>query len=285
MGHATERDLSRRERLARILERDGPACVWCRRAIGTGLVRATTEHLVPKVKGGPSWIENEVAACARCNRQRGHRTPAEWVDECERRGWLPDREVLVRTLRALAAAIDDRGGQRRGPALPRRAAAPARPDLGSNAVGTDDDIATVRRFWASLYARDWTVIRSFFDEGSIYFDVPVGPGAAGVGPDGIEARLRLGLEGLAGYDHEEGPIVGGDGVVMTEHKETWRWASGETVTLPFVSVQRVRGGVIELWKDYWDQQTLMAAAPAAWHERLATADLSWVRDVTGQPGV
>ena len=41
-------------------------------------------------------------------------------------------------------------------------------------------------------------------------------------------------------------------------------------------------GVIMLWKDYWDFQTLMAAAPAAWHERLDTADLSWVVDVTGR---
>ncbi len=32
---------------------------------------------------------------------------------------------------------------------------------------------------------------------------------------------------------------------------------------------------------YWDFQTLMAAAPAAWHQRLDTADLSWVYDATG----
>jgi hypothetical protein len=43
----------------------------------------------------------------------------------------------------------------------------------------------------------------------------------------------------------------------------------------------VRQGKIVLWKDYWDQQTLMAAAPLWWHERLATADLSWVFDATG----
>jgi hypothetical protein len=52
------------------------------------------------------------------------------------------------------------------------------------------------------------------------------------------------------------------------------------VTLPFVSVQRVVDGKIVLWKDYWDYQTLMNAAPAAWHERLATADLSWIYDAT-----
>ncbi len=76
----------------------------------------------------------------------------------------------------------------------------------------------------------------------------------------------------------EGP----DGVVVTEHIEVWTWETGETVALPFVSVQHVADGVITLWKDYWDLQTLMAAAPAAWHERLDTADLSWVVDVTGR---
>jgi hypothetical protein len=62
----------------------------------------------------------------------------------------------------------------------------------------------------------------------------------------------------------------------------WTWASGETVALPFVSVQRIVDGQIVLWKDYWDLQTLMDAAPASWHERLDSADLSWVVDVTGR---
>jgi 5-methylcytosine-specific restriction endonuclease McrA len=99
--------------MALVLERDGAHCVWCRRPLEVGLVDATTEHLVPRIKGGPSWIENELAACKRCNNERGHRTPGEWFDECDRRGWDPDRETVVRALRALEAAIAERGGQRR----------------------------------------------------------------------------------------------------------------------------------------------------------------------------
>jgi 5-methylcytosine-specific restriction endonuclease McrA len=105
--------LDRRERLRIILERDGAGCVWCGRPLEEGLVAATTEHLVPRLKGGPSWIENELAACRRCNVERGHRTPGEWFDECDRRGWNPNREAIVRALRALESAISDRGGQRR----------------------------------------------------------------------------------------------------------------------------------------------------------------------------
>jgi hypothetical protein len=105
--------LPRRARLARILERDGAQCVWCRREIESGLVAATTEHVVPRIKGGPSWIENEVAACRRCNGQRGHRTPADWIEECEGVGWDPDVTTIVAALERLEAAIDRRGGQRR----------------------------------------------------------------------------------------------------------------------------------------------------------------------------
>ena len=107
------RQLSRRERMDRILVRDGPCCVWCGRAVEVGLVGVTTEHVVPRLKGGPSWIENEVAACRRCNGQRGHLTPAEWADECERRGWPVNRAVLVATLTDLEQAIAAKGGQRR----------------------------------------------------------------------------------------------------------------------------------------------------------------------------
>ena len=98
----------------------------------------------------------------------------------------------------------------------------------------------------------------------------------------IEARLRLGLETLSGYDHERGLIVADGEHVVTEHAETWHWPGGESVTLPFVSVQRVVDGTIVLWKDYWDYQTLMNAAPADWQDRLATADLSWLYDATGE---
>jgi hypothetical protein len=104
--------LDRADRLTAILERDGPTCIWCGRTFGA-LIRPTTEHVVPRVKGGPSRLENEVAACGRCNRERGHRSPVEWLEECRRRGWCPDAARLERALTALAAAIARDGGQRR----------------------------------------------------------------------------------------------------------------------------------------------------------------------------
>jgi hypothetical protein len=98
--------------LRAVVERDGATCMWCGREFGA-LVPPTTEHVVPRLKGGPSWLENEVAACRRCNSERGHRSPVEWLEECCRRGWRPDESRLARALGDLAAAIADRGGQRR----------------------------------------------------------------------------------------------------------------------------------------------------------------------------
>jgi hypothetical protein len=90
--------LDRPARLRAAVERDGPTCIWCGRVF-TGQVVPSTEH--------------EVAACRRCNSERGHTAPVEWLEECQRRGWYADEPRLARVLSALAAAIGERGGQRR----------------------------------------------------------------------------------------------------------------------------------------------------------------------------
>lgn len=136
-------------------------------------------------------------------------------------------------------------------------------------------------FWAALYDRAWQRIASHFDDESVYWDVPTGPESAAKGAADIVRRLQLGLEGLAGYEHDLLRVVSEGNTVVTEHAETWRWPDGESVRLPFVSVQVVEGGVIRLWKDYWDFQTLMSAAPQWWLDRLANADLSWRFDASG----
>ena len=107
------RQPNRRERMAMILKRDGDDCVWCRRRFDDRHVVPTTEHLVPRIKGGPSWVENEVAACKRCNNERGHRTLGEFADECEGLGRTPDVARITKVLESLQAAIASRGGQRR----------------------------------------------------------------------------------------------------------------------------------------------------------------------------
>ena len=99
-----------------ILLRDGPYCVWCGAALDNtpGSIRqATTEHMVPRIKGGPSWVENELAACRRCNGERGHQSVSGWVADCRGLGRSPRVEVVIAAMERLQAAITEHGGQRR----------------------------------------------------------------------------------------------------------------------------------------------------------------------------
>jgi limonene-1,2-epoxide hydrolase len=146
---------------------------------------------------------------------------------------------------------------------------------------TAKNVEIVRALWSALCDRDWARIASFFADDSVYYDVPTGPAGAARGPYGIVARLRLGLEPLTSYENTERNIAASDDVVMVEHEETWHWPTGESATLPFVTVHRVVDGKILLWKDYWDYRTLIDAAPPGWQESLLQGDLSWVFDATG----
>jgi limonene-1,2-epoxide hydrolase len=141
--------------------------------------------------------------------------------------------------------------------------------------------AVIGDMWSALYEPDWPRLRECFSDDAIYYDVPVGAFAAARGPADIEARIRLGFDPLSSISHHSVTSVAAGDVVMTEHIEVWEFPTGERVELPFVSVQHVHDERITLWKDYWNQPTLMDGAPQWWHERLAAADLSWIFDATG----
>ena len=85
--------------------------MWCGVVLQPG--RASLDHVIPKLKGGPAWPENEVAACRPCNRRRGHAAPAAWLETCAARGLQPDRDRIAASLLALRDAIERRGGARR----------------------------------------------------------------------------------------------------------------------------------------------------------------------------
>jgi limonene-1,2-epoxide hydrolase len=138
----------------------------------------------------------------------------------------------------------------------------------------------VRGLWRVLDARDYDGIADWVSEDCIYFDVPLGPAFAARGPAGIAARLRVGWGDLAAYENHDGLLLTGGEDVMYEHSETWTFATGEVLDLPFVSVHRVREGRVTLWKDYWDYHALTSAAPSSWLDSLATADTSWLFDAS-----
>ncbi|MCG5433235.1 nuclear transport factor 2 family protein [Mycobacterium sp. MYCO198283] len=153
---------------------------------------------------------------------------------------------------------------------------------------------TVLGLWRALSDRDWDRLTTFLADDCIYADMPVGLTLAARGPADIVKRLKVGLEPLAHYENHDGVIVS-NGVggqersdranvidVLYEHSETWRFDTGEQVVLPFVTVHKVRGDQVTVWKDYWDFGALANSAPPRWLENLGNADTSWVYDATGQ---
>lgn len=59
-----------------VFQRDGYSCLYCGR---TG-VPLTVDHIFLWEKGGPSTMENLVAACRRCNKERGNTEYDEWIE-------------------------------------------------------------------------------------------------------------------------------------------------------------------------------------------------------------
>ncbi|MGZ8802458.1 MAG: nuclear transport factor 2 family protein [Mycobacterium sp.] len=141
--------------------------------------------------------------------------------------------------------------------------------------------AVVHGMWAALSARDWDALKTYLSQDCLYLDMPVGPAAAARGPEDIVKRLKIGLERLASYQNFTGLMVCNGVDVMYEHHEEWRWDTGESAVLPFVTVHRVENGEITLWKDYWDMGALANHAPPTWLADFANADMSWVFDATG----
>jgi hypothetical protein len=74
---------------AGVLVRDRYRCGYC------GGRATTIDHILPESRGGPwSWLNN-VAACERCNGEKGNRTPEEahmrlWIEP-----YVPSRAQIV----------------------------------------------------------------------------------------------------------------------------------------------------------------------------------------------
>jgi len=137
-------------------------------------------------------------------------------------------------------------------------------------VGTTEDhnVQLIEAFWGDLFRRDFDAVGAWFTPDGNYRDVPA-PEDGAFGPAEVAARLRLGIEPLADYQHVPGwKIIAQGDTVVTEHVERWTWSSGETVDLPFVSIHVLDGDKVTRWWDYWDLGTLMNAAPAAWVEHI-----------------
>ena len=126
----------------------------------------------------------------------------------------------------------------------------------------------IEAFWRDVYeARDYEKVGAYFAEDGLYEDVPT-PDTGAVGPVAVGRRLRIGHEPVERFEHEIHRMVCEGNTVVTEHTETWYFHTGEVVPLPFVSIQVISDGKIELWRDYSDMNTLMSAVPKWWIDQI-----------------
>jgi 5-methylcytosine-specific restriction endonuclease McrA len=108
------RQLPPAERLDVLLEKGAWKCAWCGYDLTRSNARPTRDHIVPKIKGGPTRLENEVASCASCNRLRGHASPSQFIETTRRdRGLEPNAALVAEQLDSLIAAIEREGGMRK----------------------------------------------------------------------------------------------------------------------------------------------------------------------------
>ena len=85
-----------------LIERDGPACVWCGRELWRRDL--TLDHVVPRSRGGHMTPENAVVACRSCNKRRGSRPVDAYVRERLRDGAAVDLAAVRRSLLRLAGS-------------------------------------------------------------------------------------------------------------------------------------------------------------------------------------
>jgi ketosteroid isomerase-like protein len=140
-------------------------------------------------------------------------------------------------------------------------------------VAERENEQVVARLWQALYAKDWDGVAALIAPRGHYEDVPA-PDPGATGPTNVVKRLKVGLEPVERFEHQIHRVVSQGDTVVVEHTETWHFPTGEKLTNDFVTIHEVRGGKIELWRDYWDLNRMMAQAPQWWIERLAQHDAS-----------
>ena len=143
--------------------------------------------------------------------------------------------------------------------------------MSSGSEQVEANKAVVQQYWDALAARDWDAMMALLTDDAHYTDIGT-PGPGGIGPEGVVARLKIGIEPLSDYKHLPGTNMIGEGdLVMTEHTEQWHFHTGEVIDHSFVSVTQLRDGKIFRWHDYSNIANITDNAPAWWLEHIITA--------------
>lgn len=124
-------------------------------------------------------------------------------------------------------------------------------------IDVEDNKSVVMEFISACNSKDVEKMMSFFDEDTLYHNIPMEPI---VGATGIRAVLEPFLETASRVEWVVKHIAEtGNQVVLTERldrflmKDNW-------LELPVMGVFEVEGSTIRAWRDYFDLEQLRSAA-------------------------
>lgn len=121
-----------------------------------------------------------------------------------------------------------------------------------------DNKTKVLDFIAACSACDMDKIMSFFDDTTVYHNIPLSPVT---GVDSIRAALQPFFESTEKIDWVVNNIAEtDDGVVLTERTD--RFLLGDHwLELPVMGTFELEGDIIRTWRDYFDLAQLHAGLP------------------------
>lgn len=130
----------------------------------------------------------------------------------------------------------------------------SKPDKSSS----NNNKAKVLDFIAACSACDMDKIMSFFDDTTVYHNIPLPPVT---GVDAIRAALQPFFESTEKIDWVVNNIAETeDGVVLTERMD--RFLLGDHwLELPVMGTFELEGDIIRTWRDYFDLAQLRAGLP------------------------
>ena len=122
---------------------------------------------------------------------------------------------------------------------------------------TETPADLVRRFCAVWPSGDVEAIVAFFNEETVYHNIPI---AAVVGRDAIRTTITGFMSGTESVEFRVLNLAADGNNVLTERADVFAFPAG-TIELPVMGTFEVNGGVITAWRDYFDLNQFMSQMP------------------------
>lgn len=112
----------------------------------------------------------------------------------------------------------------------------------------------VARMIAGWEALDADAVAACFVEDGVWHNMPYPPTAGREKIRGAVAAFLAGMESAEFRIHNQGEIS--PGVVLNERSDIFKTKSGKTLDFPVMGVFEIEGGLIKIWRDYFDSAVM-----------------------------